>query len=142
MKTIKFRVWDKGLKKMYYQEGEWFISDEYNNEKHCYEGYLTFPIPVYENPEGYQKDMEVSQFTGLLDKNGKEIYEGDIVKHTRGYPSEGQYESSKTHVVVWDSIEDFDMGLSEHVPDAEGLPYDTSLIRVIGNIYENPDLLK
>lgn len=75
-----------------------------------------------------------TQFTGLKDKNGKEIYEGDIIKGVWG----------KNNIVIfkviWDKRGCFDG------EDAEGEPqvfddFDGNL-EVIGNIYENPELLK
>ena len=67
------------------------------------------------------------QFTGLLDKNGKEIYEGDILKWND--------EVSQVMWRLYDSmfeIEKIFNGFSERV---------TSDYEIIGNIYENPELL-
>jgi hypothetical protein len=64
------------------------------------------------------------QFTGLHDKNGKEIYEGDIVKS-------GNFTDS---VIYWRC--GFGTGEGQ-----DFTPLDQNVIEVIGNIYENPELL-
>ena len=66
------------------------------------------------------------QFTGLLDKNGKECFEGDIVKNHNGYLKTIEWEDGG-FVIKGKTKTDFDCG-------------DT--IEVIGNIYETPELLK
>lgn len=73
-------------------------------------------------------DVELLQFTGLLDKNGKEIYEGDMVKTKR----------NAVYAVEWTSFEDSTMGYGEGV----GFNiHEDDNCEVIGNIYENPNLL-
>jgi len=75
-------------------------------------------------------ENEAMQYTGLKDKNNIEIYEGDII-HT----SEGSFE------VYWD--EDyllFYLKGSENIPIA--LDMDSKYLEVIGNIYENKELLE
>lgn len=72
------------------------------------------------------ENIELLQFTGLLDKNGKEIYEGDICKNGGG----------KT-IIEWDNeVAGFDF------TNSEGAVLSGDLFEVIGNVYENPELLK
>ena len=83
-------------------------------------------------------DITPMQFTGLLDKNGKEIYEGDIIQFTTyiGEIVRGKvyFEncSFKVDIEFNEQIECFDLGDNERVSE----------IDVIGNIYENKELLK
>lgn len=80
----------------------------------------------------------ICQYTGLKDKNGKEIYEGDIVKSISGkigYVIFLQQEMG--YVVAWDNC-DTRLG---HRSRGGGYEYDES-IEVIGNIHDNPKLVK
>jgi len=103
--------------------------------------YWTTPDRVYDTPNQeitQQNNVTLTQFTGLLDKNGKEIYEGDIVKAKLPY--------ANTCAVVWD-----DKRAGLYLKPLDGLgkaAYDkyyllsAAKVEVIGNIYENSDLLK
>ena len=70
------------------------------------------------------------QFTGLLDKNGKEIYEGDLIK----YSIHGDIQTMPLEVEMFNLV----VGINES--DAY-MRIDEDSIEVIGNIYENPTLL-
>ena len=80
-------------------------------------------------------EAHLVQYTGLLDRNGKEIYEGDIVEYYEpNYDSSGGLIDYNTDylVVKWNDVSNgFDLILDLYIQP-----------RVIGNIYENPELLK
>lgn len=83
----------------------------------------------------------LTQFTGLLDKHGKEIYEGDIVK--------GSYEYQDCFCDLIEEVKFFDCYFTPFgawFGDGSGTLYSSSInpenFEIIGNIYENPELLK
>ena len=118
MRPIKFRAWDKENGVMMTEVSLYFSNGVWSDEK-----------------------IEIMQFTGLLDKNEKEIYEGDIV--------EDKSSNYGLQIVVWNNRfasygqtwpKGFTGSLNEdHYPFAAN---NWSLVEVIGNIYENPTLLE
>jgi len=128
MKNLKFRAWDIYFKKMFdVKRLEWLSSGDMN-------------VVLNDKEESYSDGCELMQFTGLLDKQGKEIYEGDIVKceyqegvaivkFGKGYqgePADGMYPYWGWYVDGW-----FDQ-----------YAFNGDEVEVIGNIYENPELLE
>jgi hypothetical protein len=105
MREIKFRAWD----------GKRILDDFYVS---CRSGKAEVRGEVF--------DWTLMQYTGLKDKNGKEIYEGDVVRW-----------SGKVYLIEWhDKVAGFVMqnnGIER--PDVE---FESE---VIGNIYESPNLL-
>ncbi len=122
-RILKFRAWQKHYKEMYQPHEGWI---EFHNGEPSLIGFDDGDLQI--KPEG----VVLMQYTGLLDKNGKEIYEGDIVKT--------KYRSH-TAVIEWDdNFASFCMTTIDNDVDDERL-YDLGdVVEVIGNIYENPKL--
>lgn len=85
---------------------------------------------------GKMHDWPLMQYTGLNDKDGQEIYEGDVVENHHPEKTSGIY-------IVRFSLSDFGTRF-EIVNHATGLNrwWKEATCRVIGNIYENPELTK
>ena len=105
---------------------------------------------LYEQ-HGYNGNIEINdclayidnlmQYTGLLDKNGVEIYEGDILlrKHSIKTKSKGVQNYDSTHIVEWKTHDAFNYDDSNWV--GFELPEYLEEHEVIGNIYQNPELV-
>ena len=123
MREIKFRVWDTENKEM-------LRVQELDFEDTFYGGRLSIRTEQY-NDYFDIEDMILMQYTGLHDKNGKEIYEGDIVKSFFVDTDEAGNEIYKYYI-----IEDkYDEVLCEYNIDK------FMNLEVIGNIYDNKELL-
>jgi len=138
MRETKFRAWDKNGKQMYYP-GDFPPSEETTAHLISVDmegmGLLFDGQPIacdecgsfaYLTPDRYI----LMQYTGLRDKNGKEIYEGDI------YFNDRWTGGCKGQAVEWDGRGGFvcfcDGEYGENHEEVE----------IIGNIYENPELLE
>ncbi len=99
----------------------------------------------------------VGQYTGLTDKNGKKIFEGDIVRYTRKnmYAPETSFHKQdlvSLHLVLWDSSiaafvqRHYSLNRKRIIGKGSAVLYDDrakeNIIEVIGNIHDNPELLK
>lgn len=137
MREIKFRFWDSKEKRMYEMTPELVIcyngevsrllyhEDEHNAEYSCIEWEGTV----------YSEHIIPLQYTGLKDINGKEIYEGDIVKIpncknpiTPFTLCEVRYENGAYKIISLKNKK-----IKDYLANWECL--------IIGNIYENPELI-
>ena len=131
-REIKFRVWDKDCKRMH------VCGDNTHDTIYFFEDNCACYYNL-QNGEGSSPDgtgtYKLMQYTGLKDKNGKEIYEGDIIS---------AYNRRIKGPVIFDK-----RGLAFGIPNGPNEIYHFSMnfleskdIEVIGNIYENPDLIE
>ena len=134
MREIKFRAWDKIRENMIYlidEDSESIPIDVYTLE--LWNG--GFQIIFYNSEDDktyYGEDQVILlQYTGLKDKNEKEIYEGDIVKQKHYSSDYKDREEVKWHRDNA-SFDPFNWGDYSFAP---------CYCEVIGNIYENPELL-
>lgn len=119
MREIKFKAWDRLKKEVCHKIGCVYVA---------LEGSI---VEVFNDDEtDVSGRYELMQFTGLRDRNGKEIYEGDVIKF-----------DNRLFLVFWDqeraAFENAtDGGSFMNQPTIEALK-----IEVVGNIYENPELM-
>jgi hypothetical protein len=123
MREIKFRAWIHEVKQMV---DVWSVDFNIetimwgDDKEETWHNYFS----------GMKKDCELMQFTGLLDRNGKEVYEGDLVR-SDWYEDKGRINCAP---VVFVSGRFTCRGLKAYL-------YEMPDLEVIGNVYENPELL-
>lgn len=127
MREIKFRVWSKKDKNflhnteinsdLIHADGKWyFLGGNELNEKYI-----------------------VQQFTGLKDSKGNEVWEGDIIKYTRLIEKERRIVELFSFIKFQDAKFGFDLtGFNDMFYDLSDEPD----FEVVGNIFENSELLK
>ena len=125
---IKFRAWNKTLEEMGKVKRIRF-DDEGNVTTVLFRGRDL-------GTNTHADEIELMQSTGLKDKNGKKIFEGDIVDY------KGREAVVKWHGSYASFIYRFVDGLQERVSEWDPLFLACYNFEVIGNIYENPELLE
>lgn len=126
----KFRAWDKVFKEMVQVNA--LVFDEQVIKA------------TYKNGNIAKEDVKeyvLMQSTGLFDKNSQEIFEGDVidieVNDTETPINARVFQNSKIGVLMFHVFED-----NEDVPMVELLEDNSVAFEIIGNIYENPELLE
>ncbi len=124
MREIRFRAWDNKNQRMYYDVGI-FPNQCKTPMSISSDGLFYHPL--------HSQFGKLMQYTGLKDKNGKEIYEGDIIENTSGV------------ITIDVKCEVFFRDYGWHLRKDNGyefLAFGLERCVIIGNIYENPELLQ
>ena len=137
MREIKFRAWDKDAREMLDLIA---LRDETGN---VLMQRRTQPKTLYRNTPDR---VEIMEYTGLHDKNGKEVYENDIIEnHVHGFNlivkwCDGKGKNLGSQVGWW--LDDGYYMVELKAYQGVGDDHEYANVTVLGNIYEHPDLLK
>ena len=133
MRNLKLRAWDEQNKVMHNN----FQVISSGNEGNDWVIFISDLRPLskpetnpFDNPQPFfSKQLKKMQFTGILDKNGEEIFEGDIIAKP----------GNIWGIMVW-KAPSFEVTVDKHQSSLYSLSYFEDAI-VVGNIYEHPELI-
>nr|DAN42585.1 MAG TPA: YopX protein [Caudoviricetes sp.] len=128
----KFRAWHNELGRMMLVKTMFFFANELE-ELELNDSIMNDNIPVYPD------EIKLMQSTGLHDKNGKEIFEGDIlgIETDEGVLNVNIFWDSKHALFMFESKKYNEEELLAELVEGNTYPFE-----IIGNIYENPELLE
>ena len=133
MGLMRFRVWHKEDKVMLSNHLGFMITDT---------GQLLIESMLGDEETMEKVELEnyiVMQYTGLKDKEGVEIYEGDILEVEKN--EDGAYKGTINGKTFFDRFQGYSSKIKvEGMHDINTLRYWNNRVRIIGNIYENPEL--
>ena len=140
MRDIKFRAWDVEGDEFItdYSDGEFSLVEFYGDGFEVIQSVLVYALingehEQYESFERISENVELMQFTGLKDKDRKDIYEGDILSRNNMKTGYVAFETGSFRIMI-----DTPKGMRNYVLGSDG----ADLSQIIGNIYENPELLE
>lgn len=131
-REIKFRAWDGG--QMHYNVDICSDGFVYNYDLSILSEEAFIGSYRWDSPA---KQIEIMQYTGLKDKNGKEIYEGDILEVTLRPERGPEFKTRRIveHLIYQDDEYSYWISGFNIDHDRDGVDSE-----IIGNIYENPEL--